>query len=140
VARVAIVDGDYGALIKACAENIDRLFHSKKGWDDDETITQLYEIMRTAIEQQVHTVLCPKETKEGEKELREILAKYVIGYVDKRTKVTYIGAINPIRAKLAQLNRSKKASAEYVARYLELYDGFMALAAFRSYKHFCLYM
>ena len=135
-----MVEGDYGKLIKACADNIDRLFHSKKEWDDDETVTQLFEIMRTAIYQQVHCVLEGGSTKENEKQVRELLAKYVIGYVDKKKKVTYIGAINPIRSKLAQLNKSKKASAEYLARYLDLYDGFMALAAFRSYKHFCLYM
>lgn len=137
---LSVVEGDYGKLIKACADNIDRLFHSKKEWDDDETVTQLFEIMRTAIYQQVHCVLEGGSTKENEKQVRDLLAKYVIGYVDKKKKVTYIGAINPIRSKLAQLNKSKKASAEYLARYLDLYDGFMALAAFRSYKHFCLYM
>ena len=135
-----MVEGDYGKLIKACADNIDRLFHSKKEWDDDETVTQLFEIMRTAIYQQVHCVLEGGSTKENEKQVRDLLAKYVIGYVDKKKKVTYIGAINPIRSKLAQLNKTKKASGEYLARYLDLYDGFMALAAFRSYKHFCLYM
>ena len=137
---LSVVEGDYGKLIKACADNIDRLFHSKKEWDDDETVTQLFEIMRTAIYQQVHCVLEGGSTKENEKQVRDLLAKYVIGYVDKKKKVTYIGAINPIRSKLAQLNKTKKASAEYLARYLDLYDGFMALAAFRSYKHFCLYM
>ena len=137
---LSVVEGDYGRLIKACADNIDRLFHSKKEWDDDETVTQLFEIMRTAIYQQVHCVLEGGSTKENERQIRDLLAKYVIGYVDKKKKVTYIGAINPIRSKLAQLNKSKKASAEYLARYLDLYDGFMALAAFRSYKHFCLYM
>lgn len=137
---LSVVEGDYGKLIKACADNIDRLFHSKKAWDDDETVTQLFEIMRTAIYQQVHIVLEGGSTKENERQIRDLLAKYVIGYVDKKKKVTYIGAINPIRSKLAQLNKSKKASAEYLARYLDLYDGFMALAAFRSYKHYCLYM
>ena len=134
------IDGDYGKLIKACAENIDKLFYGKKTWEDDETITQLYGILLTALQQQVHGVLAVADTKDGEKQIRELLAKYVIGFVDKRNKRTYIGAINPIRSKLAQLNKSKKASAEYLARYLDLYDGFMALAAFRSYKHFCLYM
>lgn len=135
-----MIEGDYGKLIKACADNIDKLFHSKKAWDDDETVTQLFEIMRTAIYQQVHIVLEGGSTKENERQIRDLLAKYVIGYVDKKKKVTYIGAINPIRSKLAQLNKAKKASAEYLARYLDLYDGFMALAAFRSYKHYCLYM
>lgn len=137
---MAMVDGDYSGLIKACAENIDKLFYGKKTWEDDETITQLYRILLTALQQQVHGVLAVADTKDGEKQIRELLAKYVIGFVDKRNKRTYIGAINPIRSKLAQLNKSKKASAEYLARYLDLYDGFMALAAFRSYKHYCLYM
>lgn len=140
MAKASSVDAGYVGLIKTCAESLDRMFRKKAEWDDDEKVTQVYEILRTAIYQQVHGVLCPMGTKDGEKEIRELIAKYVMGYVDKRTKKTYIGAINPIRAKLAQLNRAKKASGEYIARYLDLYDGFMALAAFRSYKHFCLYM
>lgn len=133
-------DLDYGKLITACADNLDKMFRSKKSWEDDETITQLYRILLTALQQQVHGVLAVAETKESEKQIRELLAKYVIGYVDKKKRLTYIGAINPIRSKLAQLNKSKKASGEYLARYLDLYDGFMALAAFRSYKHYCFYM
>jgi predicted phage terminase large subunit-like protein len=130
---------DYKDLIKTCAKEIEQLFKGK-GWNDDEVVTQIFQIYYEAIWQQIHGVLAPQKTEKAEKEIRDIIAKYVIGYPDKKTKVNYIGAINPIKAKLAQINRSKKTSEEFVARYLDLYDDFMALAAFRSYKYYCLYM
>lgn len=111
-----------------------------KGWSNDEVVTQILDIYREAIWQQVHTILAPQKTEKSEKEIREIIAKYVIGYADKSKRVNYIGAINPIRAKLSQLNRSKKLKEEYLARYLDLYDDFMALASFRSMKHYFIYM
>ena len=131
---------NYSELIKACAKEIDTLFNSKKGWADDEKVVSLYKILYTAIYEQIHGYLVPQKSDKAEAELREILSKYVLGTVDKRTKVAYIGAINPIRGKLAQIDTKKKASSEFLARYLELYDDFMALASFRSFKHYCLYM
>jgi hypothetical protein len=80
----------------------------------------------------------PQKTDKSEKAIRDILAKYVIGCT--KNKTVYIGAIQPIRAKLTQISKSKKTSNEFIARYLEIYDNFMALASFRSFKHYCLYM
>ena len=130
---------NYSELIKSCAKEINTLFNSKKGWQDDEKVTTLFRILHTAIYQQIHFYLVPQHTEKCETELRDILSKYVLGTVDKKTRITYIGAINPIKSKLVQLNGKKKASSEYLARYLELYDDFMALASFRSFKHYCLY-
>ncbi len=130
---------DYSKLISECEKQIQILFNSVE-WKNDEKVTRLLGIYHSAIYQQIHNVLAPQKTSKSEKQIREILARNVIGFVDKRMKASYIGAINPIKAKLAQINKDKKTSMEFIERYLELYDKFMALAAFRSFKHYCIYM
>ena len=131
---------DYGEIIQTIYNEIERLFKSSKLWSqEDEKITQLFALLKEAVWQQVHSVLVPQKTEKSEKEIREILAKYVVGYPNKKG-ANYIGALSPIRAKLVQIGKNKKARNEYLARYLELYDDFMALASFRSMKHYFLYM
>ncbi|MBR5272768.1 MAG: hypothetical protein IKU25_05170 [Clostridia bacterium] len=130
---------DYNSVIKTCAKELDRLMKGKE-WKDDEKITQLLSIYKEAIYYQIHNILAPKRNSVAEKEIRDIIARYVIGCVDKKSKINYIGAIRPICAKIAQIGKSKKTSQELLARYMELYDDFMALASFRSFKHFCLYI
>lgn len=132
-------ENDYSALIKECSKQINILFNSPE-WKNDEKVSRLLSVYHSAIYQQIHSVLVPLKTIKAEKEIRDLIAKHVIGYVDKKNKVTYIGSINPIKAKLAQINKSKNTSSEFIARYLELYDDFMALASFRSYKHYCIFM
>ena len=132
---------DYSAVIQTVYKEIEKTFKNTKEWAQaDEKIIQLFTILKEAVWQQVHTVLVPKQTANSEKELRDILAKYVVGYTEKKRSINFIGAISPIRAKLVQLNKNKKARSEYIARYLELYDDFMALASFRSMKHYFVYM
>jgi hypothetical protein len=128
---------DYLSLIKECEKQINVLFKGK-GWTDDEKVTRLFDIYYTAIWSQIHNVLVPQKTDKSEKAIRDVLAKYDIGCT--KNKTSYIGAIQPIKAKLAQISKSKKTSNEFIARYLEIYDNFMALASFRSFKHYCLYM
>ena len=131
---------DYGEIIQTIYNEIERLFKSSKLWaQEDEKITQLFALLKEAVWQQVHSVLVQQKTEKSEKEIREILAKYVVGYPNKKG-ANYIGALSPIRAKLVQIGKNKKARDEYLARYLELYDDFMALASFRSMKHYFLYM
>jgi predicted phage terminase large subunit-like protein len=132
---------DYSEVIKEAYKGIEKLFKNSKAWEqEDGKIVELYSILKTAVWQQVHAVLVPQKTEKAEKEIRDILAKYVIGYTEKKRGVNFIGALSPIRAKLVQMSKTKKARNEYLARYLELYDDFMALASFRSMKHYFLYM
>lgn len=135
-----MADNDYFHIITYLSKEIDKLFGNPKLWKDDSKVTQLFQIYYEAIYSQVHTVLAPQGTDEAEKQIREILAKYVVGYTDGKTKIHYIGSIDPIRSKIAQIKQNTDIKREYVERYLELYDNFMALAAFRSYKHFCFYL
>lgn len=132
---------DYGNIAQIAYKEIEKLFKMTKVWSkEDEKIIQLFSILKEAVWQQVHSVLAPMKTDKAEKEIRDILAKYVIGYTEKKKGINFIGAISPIRAKLVQMNKDKKARDEYLARYLDLYDDFMALASFRSMKHYFLYM
>ena len=134
-------NNDYTAVIQTAYREIERLFKSSKSWDkEDAKIIALFGYLKEAIWNQVHLVLADSGTEKSEKEIRDILAKYVIGYTEKKKGVNFIGAIQPIKAKLIQINKAKKARTEYIARYLELYDDFMALASFRSMKHYFLYM
>lgn len=130
---------NYSEVIDYICKELNKMFRNKAQWEDDETVIKLYNVYYTAIWQQVHSVLVPLKTKEGEKKIREVLKYHVLGATDSK-KVNYIGAINPIRAKMAQLLKNKKVNLEYLERYKELYDNFMALASFRSFKHYCIYM
>ena len=131
----------YTDVIKAYYKEIERLFKSPKLWDkEDGKIITLYSTLKEAIFAQVHTVLAPQKTAQSEKEIREIISKYVVGYTDKKKGVNFIGAIDPLLAKYLQLKKNKVARQEYKERYAELYDDFMALAAFRSMKQYFRYM
>ena len=134
-----MVEQDYTSIIKQCAKQINTLFKGK-GWKDDELVTQVFNIYYTSLYNQIHTILVPMETEKSEKEIRELIAKYIIGYSDSKTKTVFIGSLQPIKAKIEQISKSKKTSVELKSRYLDLYDSFMALASFRSYKHYCIYM
>ena len=131
---------DYTKVIQSTYKEIEKIFKNTKAWGQmDDKITQLLAVLKTAIYEQVHTVLVPQKNEKSEKQVRDILAKYVIGYADKKKAINFAGVISPLKAKLVQLSKNKKARNEYLARYLELYDDFMALASFRSFKHYCLY-
>lgn len=135
-----MVENDYLPIIKYLSKEIGNLFSNSKLWKDDSKITQLFRCYYDAIYNQVHTVLIPQKTDEAEKQIREIIAKYVVGYTDGKTKIHHIGSINPIKSKIVQVKQNNDIKREFVERYIELYDDFMALASFRSFKHFCQYI
>lgn len=128
---------DYSSLISSCASQIGLLMNGS-GWDDDEKVTRLFDVLHTAVHLQIHNVLVPEKTANSEKQIRDIIAKYVIGCT--KNKIVYYGALQPLRGKLVQLSKKTATNQEFLQRYLELYDKFMALASFRSFKHYCIYM
>lgn len=133
-------ENNYLPIIEYLSKEINKIFSNPKLWKDDSKVTQLFRLYYEAIYNQVHTVLVPQKTDSAEKQIREILAKYVVGYTDSKTTKHYIGSIAPIKGKIAQVKQNNDIKREYVERYLELYDDFMALASFRSFKHFCQYL
>lgn len=130
----------YSAVIHRCECEITKIFKNPKRWkSENEKILRIYDIYYQAIYQEIHGNLDKAKNDICEEKIRDIIRKNVIGYNDKKSGVFYIGAIKPLKAKLAQVSGTKKLKDEYCARYMELYDNFMALASFRSFKHYCLY-
>ena len=130
---------DYYKIIKKTAEAINKLIKTKE-WKEEQSIIDKYSFLYDLCYKQIHHILVPKRKQSAEMQIREIIAKYVIGYTDTKENITYIGALKPLETKAKQLQRNKVLSREYLARYLELYDKFMALASFRSLEHFALYI
>lgn len=130
----------FSGIIAVLQREIANTFKGKS-WDNDERVIQLFSYYKEAIYNQVHNVLSAEKTREAEEEIRDIIRKNVIGYIDRKKGINYIGAINPILGKISKVKeRNSSIRAEYINRYLDLYDDFLALASFRSYKHFCIYM
>lgn len=143
---------DYMPIIKLVHKEIDRR-SKRKDWDKDEEIIELLAKYHKYIYTQIYTVLVPIGTDKSEKKIREIIAKYVIGYTDKRKGINYVGVIDLLNSKIAKIyqNFSKTKSVsrdklkevtkklEIKRRYEDLKDDFMAIASFRSFKHYCLY-
>ena len=101
---------DYTKVIETCYLEIEKLFKNTKAWTQlDDKIIQLFGLLKSAIYEQVHNVLYPQKTDKSEKELRDILAKYVIGFVDKKKSINFIGCLSPIKSKLVQMQKNKKA-------------------------------
>ena len=139
------INSIYKDLTKRCKTNL---------WKDDLQITEILKIYRFAIYNHIHNYLVPLKTANAEKEIREIISKYVIGYQDSRKKEAYIGALELIDNKIAQFKDDKvknkritaeklsamRAKMEMKRKYEDLKDDFMALASFRSMRHYFLYM
>ena len=144
---------DYSVYIKSIYKELEARSRNSD-WKDDEWLIGIFADYRDCIKAQIHDVLVPVGTKDSEKQIREILSKYVIGYVDKKKKVVYQGALEWISSKIAEIeNKNRKIKRvtadqmdfvkrqlEIENRYKELKDDFMALASFRSMKHYFLYM
>ena len=143
----------YMPYIKALYTDIQKRSRSDE-WNNDEDIIKRFSAYHTWIRAQIHDVLAVSKSSKTEAEIREIISKYVIGYADKKKKIAYVGAIPLITGKVSQLGeelarRKKVKEGQYEEtkrklemrnKYQELLDDFMALAAFRSMKHYFLYM
>lgn len=117
-------EGDLSKGIVSFLKKIEVVLKSKKDYKNDAEFIDLlffgYKIYYT----QIHDYLVGLNTDFGEKEIRR-----------------HIRDIRQII--LVLLERKIKESAkkiEILDKYLELYDNFMALVAFRSLKHFAIYM
>lgn len=132
-------NADYYKIIKKSAEALNKLIKTKE-WKNEQSILDKYEFLYKICYKQIHSILVPQRKQSAEMQIREIIAKYIIGYTDTKENVTYIGALKPIETKAKQLQKNKALNREFLARYLALYDNFMALASFRSLEHFALYI
>lgn len=107
-------------------------------WNDDKAVIELYDIMANSLNAEIHGHLSLFKSKENEAQIRNLLRRYVIGGREKN--IMWMGAIPCIETKIINLAKQRQKNLEIIQQYLNLHDDFMALASFRSYKHFCLYM
>ena len=124
-------EDNYANIINTCNKELQKRISKKQLWDEDETVAQIYEILYTAYWQQIHKVLAPAENYYSEKEIRSHI-RYIIA-----------NHLQPLYAKIGKFNKLAKKDRKYSAllnKYMSLYDNFFALAAFRSIKHFALYI
>ena len=132
-----MTEHDYTSAIKECAKQIEIAIKGKM-WSDDEKVLKLFELLYDVCYEQIHSILEPQKSEKTEKEIRDIISKYVVGGV--KGKKTYIGALKPLYAKMKQISSNKQINQEFISRYLDIYDDFLALASFRSFEHFALYI
>jgi hypothetical protein len=144
---------NYENIIKVMYDTL-RQWSKTSKWNDDDLIVKYLKDYHKALYMQIHKVYAPLKSVSSEKALREVIQKYVVGYTDSKKGITYIGALELVSSKLAKFDKEikKKKSItieqlkaiklkdEIRKQYEEIYDSFMALAAFRSYKHYCFYM
>lgn len=107
-------------------------------WGDDASVIELYDILAKSLNAEIHGNLVNFKSKENEAIIRNLIRRYVIG--GKEKKALWVGALPCIEAKISFLAKKKNKDHTIIEQYLNLHDDFMALASFRSYKHFCLYM
>lgn len=126
-------------VIEQCYLQLWQMQKSAVLWKDDENIIFFYDLMVKHLNAEIHgnLALCP--TEKNEKEIRSLIARYVIGM--KERGVVWAGAIPILENKIVVLGRQRtEQSKAYLRQYVDLLDDFYALASFRSFKHFCFYM
>ena len=121
-----------GAIVEIC--------RNKQLWNDNKLCLDVFRAFHSALYAKIHNELAINKTDEKEGQIRELLAKYVLGYKDKKTKRTYLGMLTILKNKIEQLSKRRGVDPEISYEYSVLYDDFYALAAFRSMEHFATYM
>lgn len=127
---MSVDNNSYSKTIELCNKELNKRINKKELWDDDETVSQLFDILYTAYWQEIHKVLVPMQNTCAENKIR--------GYI--RTIIS--DHLQPLYGKIERLNRicrRDKTKSKLLNKYLELYDNYYALASFRSIKHFALY-
>lgn len=150
------INEDYGKILREFMLTLDKFKRGKSekvggkevlyDINNDNAILKLLSAMSEMYRYQIHEYLVPRETIESEKEVRKHIKDIICDILPLvETKIRLLSE------KLARFGRMSKAkqqlASEEIARaeenrkkYLILLDDFYALAAFRSLKHFALYM
>lgn len=118
----------YLDIIKQCQKKISKLQEKKESWNNDEIVCSLYQVLLTAYQKEIHSVLIPQKTDVAEKQIRAHI------------KSVILDVLRPLYVKIQRYSGAKGRKSPFFEKYLALYDDFYALAAFRSFKHFALYM
>lgn len=121
---------DYGSSIKEYITAINNYYSNRQTRSNHQEIIELLDILYSITRSQIHDTLIPKRSIKGEKEIRNIVKSIITKILPIiENKITYLAN-----------NLSNKVNKEYIKEFTRLYDDFMSIASFRSFKHFCLYM
>ena len=147
---------DYGKILRDFTLTLDKFKRGKiekvKGKEvlydisNDNAILKILNAMSEMYRYQIHEYLVPRETIESEKEIRKHIKDIICDILP--VVETKIRLLSEKIARFRRMSRAKQDLAmeeiyqaeENRKKYLLLLDDFYALAAFRSLKHFALYM
>ena len=121
---------DYSNNIKEYITAINNYYASKATRSNHKEIIELLDILYSMTRSQIHDYLVPKRSIKGEKEIRttvKLIITKIMPIIEN--KITYLAN-----------NITNNINKEYIKEFTRIYDNFMSIAAFRSFKHFCLYM
>lgn len=131
-----VIEGEYGKPL------ITDILKNKKLLTSDDYVIEVLFALYDVFYEQIHNYLAPKKSKESEAEIKSHLAfisSKILPLIE--TKFSNLGkeADKLIRNKKTSTMEFKKCRADF-EKYEELYDDYYALVAFRSFKHYVLYL
>ncbi len=129
--------GQYVDFVKSGYTMLDKVRRGRV--ENERGVLALYETLVAGLRQAIFVELGGVKSEQKEKEIRRLIGRYVIGCRDSGGMV-WLGCINPIKAKIERFAKMRKPDMELLRGYMSVYDDFMALASYRSFKHFCLFM
>lgn len=150
------INEDYGKILREFTLTLDKFKRGKiekvggkevlYDINNDNAIIKLLTAMSEMYRYQIHEYLVPRETIESEKEVRKHIKDIICDILP--VVETKIRLLSEKISRFRRMSRAKQDLAieeiyqaeENRKKYLILLDDFYGLAAFRSLKHFALYM
>ncbi len=118
----------YSEAIGVGFETVRRLAGNARGLANTEDLLQAWKLLYELLRVRIHEGLALEQTAESEAEIRALVRR-VISEV-----------LPTIEMKIRAVGKARERDESTVVRLQEIYDNYYALAAFRSLKHFALYM
>ena len=147
---------DYSKILRDFTLTLDKFRKGKKekvngntivyDINNDNAIIKLLSAMAEMYRYQIHEYLVPQESVSGEKQIRQYVKDIICDILPiVETKIRVISQKLGTLGRLSGIKRAEKQGEinsleENRKKYLLLLDDYYALSAFRSLKHFALYM
>ena len=147
---------DYGKILRDFSLALDKFRKGKKekvngktivyDINNDNAIIKLLSAMSEMYRYQIHEYLVPQESVNAEKQIRQYVKDIICDILPiVETKIRIISQKLVTLGRMSPTKRAERQSEintleENRKKYLVLLDDFYALSAFRSLKHFALYM
>lgn len=119
--------------------------------NNDGVITTILSSLKEMYRYEIHENLAKDGSAESEAKIRGYVKDVITDLIPFiETKVKSLNARlgqaksklqkNKDKSLITSLTEKKEEIDNYLKLYIELYSAYMAIAAFRSYKHYCFYM